>query len=66
MAKRKKSFKQEVIGYAGRKCPSFEPGCPVCDTWEMYDRGAYLYLCAEMIAVNREFNEAGYGPYDFV
>ena len=33
----KKIMKKWMIKYWGKKCPSFEPSCPLCQAWYCFD-----------------------------
>jgi hypothetical protein len=43
---------QWMLDNVGERCPDYEPGCPVCDAWHLYDINAFEALSIDIKSVD--------------
>ena len=62
--RRMPTLEEELLELNGPRCPDFEPGCPCCDTWEMWDLHAYGALRAHLDEIYDYLDEGSYEHFN--
>jgi hypothetical protein len=54
----KTKFKSKLEDLFGERCPDYEPGCPVCDAWHMYDHHRWGDLLKLIVDIESDMAES--------